>query len=150
MQRFEREVHHLSRDNQMLEGNIGKIQKQIEEAEKSLISSAWSNHESTWSHILRPPSSLSFSMIPWPTNPQPEMPADITPNAIRDMLFSGHHSGEKSRKDRIRTALLRWHPDKFGRVLQRVKAEDKEIVREGVGIVARCLNELLEKENKAK
>jgi len=54
---------------------------------------------------------------------------------------------EMVQKERIKSALRRWHPDRFGRVLGRVDEKDKEAVERGVGIVARCLNDLLAQEN---
>lgn len=48
-------------------------------------------------------------------------------------------------KDRVRSALRRWHPDRFGRILAKVRDEDKARVEEGVGLVVRCLNDLLER-----
>jgi hypothetical protein len=73
----------------------------------------------------------------------------LRPEAIREFLLSPAHSSEVSSKDRIRTALRRWHPDKFARVLGSVVESDRDDVADGVGIVVRCLNEMLERENHA-
>jgi len=73
----------------------------------------------------------------------------LRPEAIREFLLSPAHSPEVSSKDRIRAALRRWHPDKFARVLGLVVESDKDDVADGVGIVVRCLNEMLERENQA-
>lgn len=51
---------------------------------------------------------------------------------------------KKERREKLRDAMLRFHPDKFeGRVMSRVRAGDKERVREAVGQVARVLNGLM-------
>jgi len=73
----------------------------------------------------------------------------LRPEAIREFLLSPAHSPDVSPKDRIRAALRRWHPDKFARVLSLVAESDRDTVAEGGGIVVRCLNEMLERENHA-
>jgi hypothetical protein len=58
---------------------------------------------------------------------------------------------KKERKERLREAMLRFHPDKFeGRVLRRVRECDREKVKEAVGQVARVLNSLMVKDNDAR
>ncbi len=139
------------------------------------IASAWSSHETRWSGLLSQShnqngaSLLTFERIPWPVAVvvvEPPPPQDgrrtrtrtrrtaaldelLRPEAIREFLLSPAHSPEVSSKDRIRAALRRWHPDKFARVLGLVVECDKDAVAEGVGIVVRCLNEMLERENHA-
>ncbi|PPQ75185.1 hypothetical protein CVT26_008793, partial [Gymnopilus dilepis] len=50
----------------------------------------------------------------------------------------------KERKDRLREAFLRFHPDKFeGRFMRRFREEERERVREAIGQVSRVLNGLL-------
>ncbi|KAH9994920.1 hypothetical protein BJV74DRAFT_770149, partial [Russula compacta] len=97
-------------------------------------------------------SALTFERIPWPVA---EVPLDrsldvlLRPDAIRQFLLSPTHSPDLSPRDRIRAALRRWHPDKFARVLSQVMESDRDIVAEGMGIVVRCLNDMLERENHA-
>lgn len=51
---------------------------------------------------------------------------------------------KKERKDRLREAFLRFHPDKFeGRFMRRVNENEKERVREAIGQVSRVLNLLM-------
>ena len=76
---------------------------------------------------------------------QPETPEDMTPALIASFVLSPAHSEGQSRKDRVKTALRRWHPDRFGRWLKMVEERDQRQVEEGAGIVVRCLNSLLEK-----
>ena len=130
------------------------------------IASAWRTYEARWGLLSqRQPelgllSALTFERIPWPVV---DVPLDRTtatatattldgmlkPEAIREFLLSSAHSPDVSPKDRIRAALLRWHPDKFSRVLSQVMESERGLVEEGMGIVVRCLNEMLERENHA-
>lgn len=116
---------------------------------------AWSAYEERWAELTANDSSsssplsfdLTFDSIPWPLFSSPGSVADITPEDITAFILSPLHSIAQSRKDRIKMALRRWHPDRFGRLLARVLEVDKEKVEEAVGIIARCLNHLLEREN---
>ena len=128
------------------------------------IASAWSSYETRWGVLSQrqqpgssPPPPLTFEQIPWPVAAAVE-PLDgrtsnldelLGPEAIREFLLSPAHSPDVVAKDRIRAALRRWHPDKFARVLSQVVESDKDAVAEGMGIVVRCLNEMLERENHA-
>lgn len=140
------------------------------------VAGAWSSYEARWGQLSqRRPSSpgaptplpLTFERIPWPVADAigavpPLEPLDgrtrrtrgaldelLRPEAIREFLLSPAHSPDVSSKDRIRAALRRWHPDKFARVLNQVMDSDKDAVTEGMGIVVRCLNDMLERENHA-
>lgn len=123
-------------------------QKQMERRSQE---EAWKAYERRWTAIAaagdRGGSPLRFKSIPWPTTVPPRSVADITPAAISKFILSPAHSEGIGRKERIKCALRRWHPDRFGRVLRRVDEKDKEAVERGVGIVARCLNALLAQEN---
>lgn len=109
---------------------------------EKLILKAWANYESRWSSLASSKEELDFKRIPWPVIVPPRNTADITRDAIVAFLFSNLHSQTQTRKERIRAAQLRWHPDRFRRFLGRVPENDKAAVEEGVGIIARCLNEL--------
>ncbi|CAL1711973.1 unnamed protein product [Somion occarium] len=116
---------------------------------------------------------LRFEDIPWPVfvvdvGPSPDKkgkrPAtephvdveDITVEAVSRFLLSTTRSdehgmvptdedGKKERRDKLRETMLRFHPDKFeGRILSRVRLEDREKVQEGVRKVAIALNRLME------
>jgi hypothetical protein len=75
---------------------------------------------------------------------------DFNKDAISGFIFdydqTGGKEGEKKeRKEKLRQTLLRFHPDKFeGRLMQRVRIDDKERVREAVGVVVRVLNTLMD------
>lgn len=111
---------------------------------------AWQTYEDRWAALTSTTDSsedLTFRSIPWPTFTSPRSANDITPTRIAMFVLSPFHSNAQSRKDRIRSALRRWHPDRFGRLLARVAEQDKAGVEEAVGVIVRCLNNLLEKEN---
>jgi len=114
-------------------------------AEKAIVD-AWRKYQDQWAAICTSTDPLTFSTIPWPLATQPTGVDGITPAGIVIFLFSNLHSQGYSRKDRIRSAQLRWHPDRFRRLMARVVEKDKEAVEEGVGIVARCLNDLMSRE----
>ncbi|KAG1854169.1 hypothetical protein DFJ58DRAFT_716386 [Suillus subalutaceus] len=56
-----------------------------------------------------------------------------------------HDRDKKEKKEKLREAMLRFHPDKFeGRVMRKIIETDKDRVREAVGQVVRVLNTLME------
>lgn len=113
---------------------------------------------------------LHFEEIPWPVFPVDVGPSthqkgkqseavpnvcleDLTVDAVSKFLLSSTESSglptddasRKIRRDKLREAMLRFHPDKFeGRILPRVQESDKDQVREGVSKVAIALNRLME------
>ncbi|CDO77624.1 hypothetical protein BN946_scf184946.g17 [Trametes cinnabarina] len=113
-----------------------------EEAERD----AQEVYEARWTELLSTLESLGFRDIPWPMFSQPRTLDEITSARVTRFVLSPLHPGE-TRRDKVRNALRRWHPDRFGRVLARVDEGEKETVEEGVGIVVRCLNDLLAREN---
>lgn len=105
-------------------------------------------YEDRWNHITVGAGiseHLTFQTMPWPMFSSPRALDDIRPAEIAMFLLSSQHSHDQSVKDRVRSALRRWHPDRFGRLLDRVREEDKASVAEGAGVVARCLSNLLER-----
>ena len=80
---------------------------------------------------------------------------DLTKDSVSAFLLPGDQSEASKgvdstskatvKKDVLRAAMLKYHPDKFeARVLLRVHEDDKERVREAGGAVMRILNELSE------
>ena len=126
-------------------------EKERQERVKAEVASKeiWQAYDEGWTKVTSSSGPLSFHTIPWPLVSHPSSTKDIFMGAIMAFLLSPLHSKAQTRKERIRTALLRWHPDRFQKVLARVVEEDKEAVETGVGIVARCLNELMERETRA-
>lgn len=110
------------------------------------VAESWEKYESRWSELGSSSEALNFANIPWPTVSAPRTVEDLSASAISAFLLSGAHSPETSRKERIRSAQLRWHPDRFRRLMSRVAEDDRAAVEEGVGAVARVLNDLMQRE----
>lgn len=148
-ERIGREERRRRQEYQWAEEQRARAEKQKQMERRSQEEAAWKAYERRWSAIAGDDGSsrLRFKSIPWPTTVPPRNVAEITPAAVAKFIFSPAHSEGMSRKERIRNALRRWHPDRFGRVLSRVDERDKGAVERGVGVVARCLNELLAQEN---
>ncbi|KAG8904671.1 hypothetical protein FRB99_001353 [Tulasnella sp. 403] len=127
----------------------------------------WLSYEDRWHQIQTNSSGIvmKFSTIPWPMATQPSSPEKITTRDIKEFLLSPRavrasakvserHKERnptgadfKSRKAVLRDAILRWHPDKFlSKYLDWVVESDRAAVREGVGKVIRCLNEIMQVE----
>jgi len=146
-ERVGREERRRRQAQQWAEEQKARAEKQ-KQLERRSQEEAWKAYERRWATVTSDGSQqLRFKSIPWPTTVPPRNVAEITPVAIAKFVFSPVHSEGMSRKERIKSALRRWHPDRFGRVLGRVDEKDKEAVERGVGIVARCLNDLLAQEN---
>ena len=107
---------------------------------------ARATYEARWKALLVPdaacpPSpaprrSLHLCDVPWPVFSG----AEIGPETIAAFLVP--EGADK--KEKLRQTLLRFHPDKFeGRIMPRIRASDKELVRDAVGRVARAINDLL-------
>jgi hypothetical protein len=106
----------------------------------------WEQYEARWAGITASSDPLKFSDIPWPiTSPSPSLES-MTIETIRLFFLSASHSKNLTRKERIRSAQLRWHPDRFQRLMSRVVEQDKTAVEACVGAIARCLNEMMEQE----
>jgi len=127
----------------------------------------WLSYEDRWHQLQTNPSGapihLRFSSIPWPMANQPSSPEEISVSQIKEFLLSPRairaHTKVaekenrresdggwdiKSRKALMRAAILRWHPDKFlGKFLGWVAEDERAAVKEGVGKVIRCLNEIM-------
>jgi hypothetical protein len=108
---------------------------------------AWRKYGERWNLMLSTAQPLTFQSIPWPVAVRLNDPVQLYTGDIMAFLFSPQHSVHQSRRDRLKAALLQWHPDRFQRLLSRVVEEDRSVVEEGVNIVARCLNELLNRES---
>lgn len=100
-------------------------------------------HDRKWRE-LKASENLGWNSFPWPVFKRPSEPEDITTISVSAYVLSRHSPSEKSSKDRIKDHIKRWHPDKFEtKVLPKVVEEEREKVKEGAGVVVRCLNELL-------
>ncbi|KAG8787888.1 hypothetical protein FRC15_007397 [Serendipita sp. 397] len=135
---------------------------------------AWESYESRWSQLSAAqhaggnltsssPPRLGFTDIPWPILHQPTRASDLgsqlTEANVSSFILSPFHSTSttpasstspnnesRSRKLKLREALLRWHPDKMARILNMVCEDDRAAVKEGAEAVARHLNALLSRD----
>jgi hypothetical protein len=109
------------------------------------VGPAFTAYEQRWAGLgaLSPTPAWTFSTIPWPVTYPISTAAAIEPLAVRRFLLATVHSEGKSKKERVRAAMLRWHPDKFcPKWLGKVRDGDQQAVREGVNAVARILQDL--------
>ncbi|KAF8479856.1 hypothetical protein JB92DRAFT_2767173 [Gautieria morchelliformis] len=106
----------------------------------------WNAYENQW-EVMATATKLRFRSIPWPMLTPVSSPDMLLPIYIAAFILNPQHSQGKSRKDRLREALLRWHPDRFeAKWLKKVVEEERDSVQEGVGCVVRALNDLLSAE----
>ncbi|KAF8630648.1 hypothetical protein AX15_002798 [Amanita polypyramis BW_CC] len=110
---------------------------------EKVVTDAWTSYETQWAAMQASSDPLTFSSIPWPLLSVPDTPESMAPADIASFLLSPLHSQSRTSRERIRSAQLRWHPDRFRRFMGRVDEADKAAVEEGVGVVARCLNDLM-------
>jgi len=113
----------------------------------------WREYEARWAAISSATTTsqdqeqFTFHSIPWPMFTTPRTVEDISPARVAMFVLSPLHSEGQSNKERVKSALRRWHPDRFGRLLARIDERDRQSVEEGVGTVARCLSNLLDRED---
>ncbi|GBE87631.1 hypothetical protein SCP_1103080 [Sparassis crispa] len=108
-------------------------------------------HERRWADLPNM-DVLSWSTLPWPMLRRPEEPDDLTTIAISAYVLSPHYPGEKAKspRDRIKEHIRRWHPDRFEtKLLPKVRKDDQDKVKQGAGLVARNLNEILTRQSSA-
>lgn len=114
-----------------------EIRLQNEERE---IMRRWDAYESSLRALQHPSNSLvvGWETIPWPVISPPSEPADLNSVTVGEFIFSTFKvRGAKAiRKERLRTSILRWHPDKFSALLARVPdPEHAAILLDGVNAV---------------
>ncbi|KAI0065010.1 hypothetical protein BV25DRAFT_1775703, partial [Artomyces pyxidatus] len=84
--------------------------------------------------------------IPWPFARNLSTIDEITVETVSEFIFHPLRTCAegKSRRDRVRAEMLRWHPDKFNaKVMPRIIECEREIVQLAAGAVARVLTELM-------
>jgi hypothetical protein len=115
----------------------------LQEREK-ILKERWEMYERKWGILLASEDCVSFKDMPWPLQRCPSSVEDLTFKAISDFLLEPLEirTNTVTKRERIRTSLLRWHPDKMSSVLCRVVEEDMDIVRGGVGAVFMCLKSM--------
>ncbi|KAJ7028013.1 hypothetical protein C8F04DRAFT_70782 [Mycena alexandri] len=114
----------------------------------------WSTYETRWAGLAgkagrdrEKSRDLSFDDIPWPVSPtesQRVKLADLTVDRVEEFLLANLkvRGSTVTKKERVRSSLLRWHPDKMTGVLARIVETDLDAVREGIHAVVLCLHQL--------
>ncbi|CAL1709104.1 unnamed protein product [Somion occarium] len=112
--------------------------------EERAILDRWNVYEDRCRKLSTSDDYVTWSDIPWPVQQPPMNIEDFTSTAIADFLFAPLRvrGASGTRKDKLRQALLRWHPDKLSAVLSKVDDADQGRVLEGIHAVFRCLREL--------
>ncbi|KAF9049812.1 hypothetical protein BJ165DRAFT_951800 [Panaeolus papilionaceus] len=110
---------------------------------EGFVRESWQRYEDGWKRMITDETLLSFESVPWPVMMQVRGESDLNRDCISNFLFSPLHSADSSRKERLKKALLRWHPDRFTRFIDKIQEKDKEKVINSVGIVVRILNDLI-------
>jgi hypothetical protein len=128
-----------------------KDELKLRDIEKKLVE-RWEAYVGRWQELIASGKGkegeihLRFRDVPWPvdTGEKEVDIGDLTLERVEEFLLGGLtvRGCGVSRKDRVRSSLLRWHPDKMTGVLARVVEDDVEMVNQGVNAVIRCLQML--------
>lgn len=133
------------RDKARTEMYRAEVRRQDEER---AILDRWNTYEERWRKLLTSDDLVSWTDIPWPIQDTPTSVEQLTPCAISDFLFAPLkvQGVSGTRKEKLRQALLRWHPDKLALLISRVvDMEDGKVV-EGINAVFRSLRVLQDAE----
>ncbi|KAJ7783257.1 hypothetical protein B0H16DRAFT_1710055 [Mycena metata] len=102
---------------------------------------AWRKYEKGWDDLGKA-DKIALSSIPWPCSTS--NPDNLTSREIGAFLLSPLHSEGQTAKERIRRSLLRWHPDRFQKVLRKMpKDAERTVAETRAGCIARSLNDLM-------
>ncbi|KAJ7788395.1 hypothetical protein B0H14DRAFT_261062 [Mycena olivaceomarginata] len=121
---------------------------------EAVLVERWQKYEARWADLAGKagrdrdkPRDVQFQDVPWPVSPpegQTVTLADLTVDRVEEFLLTGLkvRGCTVTKKERVRTSLLRWHPDKMTAVLARIVETDLETVRQGIHAVVLCLHQL--------
>ena len=128
------------------------------DGKKEDVTTIFEAHNRLWASVQEKVD-LRWRDFPWPMFRTPSNPEEIKIPLIKAYLESDHYpdvvkySSEASRtakdrekeiKSRIRDLMKKWHPNRFETsYVKKVIEEEREMVQEGAGSVARALGELL-------
>ncbi|KAJ1301969.1 hypothetical protein OPQ81_000806 [Rhizoctonia solani] len=120
--------------------------EEIERVRRSTsILDAWRSYELRWSTFATAYATqrIGFSDIPWPMVQTPSGSESMTSQAVSELILSPLHSVGRTRKERLREALLKWNPDTFEhRWLGFILEDEKPRVVEAVEVLYRILIQL--------
>jgi len=122
----------------------------LQDEEKRILD-AWNAYEARWRALSSSPNSVAWSDLPWPVYHTVNAIHDLSSDAIREFIFKslGVRGNTVTKKDRLRTSLLRWHPDKAAAALARVPIDHHDRVLEGINFVFITLKEMQDTEKLA-
>ncbi|KAJ7603572.1 hypothetical protein FB45DRAFT_852277 [Roridomyces roridus] len=118
------------------------------------LTERWTGYEARWTALVGKGGldraqyqNIQFGDVPWPTCPEEGQSvalADLTVSKIEEFLLGPLkvRGCTVTKKERVRSSLLRWHPDKMTGILARVVDSDSEAVRQGIHAVVLCLQQL--------
>ncbi|KDQ60298.1 hypothetical protein JAAARDRAFT_125793 [Jaapia argillacea MUCL 33604] len=156
-ERLEREREEAERRRQQRLHDI----RQLREAARAVLNATHASrtkdqfelHDRKWTAIKDNAvdvECIAFEHIPWPVlDVVVTTPAEITRARIEQFVFHPMRTGVdgKSRKERVRADLLKWHPDKFNsKVMGKTSEWERDMVTEAAGFVAKTLTQLLSEE----
>ncbi|KII92265.1 hypothetical protein PLICRDRAFT_172374 [Plicaturopsis crispa FD-325 SS-3] len=125
---------------------------QLRAAQKPAHAHILKLYDDKWNELKARPDlrGIHFFELPWPIVQEGVPSADeITRARIEEFVFHPGRAGfaGKTRRERVRMELLKWHPDKFEAViLPKMEAAERERTREAGGLVARMLMDVLKDE----
>jgi hypothetical protein len=145
-QRREEEARHQREDYERLKKmQQQRQQEQLRQQQQQRDASGkvwdvFSLYDAKWREIKKPQAPLvniDAVQLPWPVL----TPGEVTETRVREFML--HPQRYAHCKDKIRTELLNWHPDKFeARVLPIVRDEERVIVKQLAVEVARWIMDL--------
>ncbi|KDQ22370.1 hypothetical protein PLEOSDRAFT_1023114, partial [Pleurotus ostreatus PC15] len=120
--------------------------------EEDGIMRTWNAYEERWRRLSRPGTgtdqhmAIRFRDIPWPQGSAADKELGVgAVGTVEDLDVESMQrfflatlrvrTNRMTRKELVRAAWLRWHPDKLVSVLARVVPEDVSMVQEGISLV---------------
>lgn len=126
---------------------LEKMRGKAEEDDKARMRKEWRVAVGSWDKSKA--EDIGFGDVPWPVYSVGRVRvADLTLENVKSFLWAlaeDEAKGDDGRRRVLRDAIRLFHPDRFNRVLPRVKELDRELVMEGVELVSRLINDLLSK-----
>ncbi|OSD08133.1 hypothetical protein PYCCODRAFT_1441872 [Trametes coccinea BRFM310] len=97
----------------------------------------WEAYETRWRALLASDRPVAFADVPWPVPTPPSSVDDIRPEAVAQFFVDSLKvpGNTATEPERLRSAILRWHPDKMSAIFSRTVEADVDSVREGVNVV---------------